>query len=606
MHSPKFPHLLPDISNCLNKESLKATWREKIGAQLRKQVFLDLLEYQDFKKKIDTDIENIVAEVNKGQYRPRDVQRYLVEKSRGLCRQMTTVHPRDLLVLQALSTSLYTDLRKKQPTSKAFFEPGEHKFNRDRILYRENEYGSIASWKKFQREILEFSKTRKWLVVADIANFYDFINFKHLRNIVASYCKVSENVLDLLLYILNEITWTPDYMPRSESGLPQIEAEAPRVLANAMLYELDIVASSHAEGDYVRFMDDIDVGVSSMADAKRAVRDIDLTLQTRQLRLNSSKTKILNSEAGEVDDHFCVRENKFLDYISAKIESKPKEIKPFRKGIMKSYEMWKKGNKGSPSRFERGNGSKIFKRMVAISSRVGFYFPNSDLEKLIWKEPGLRDYALGALARNAETEATTSRLLKRFVNGDFVDHYSVAKFSGYLVHARFQYSELTKKEIQDFVQWCLKDGSPVHLHAAFLVASKFFDPEAIVEMTDQTKNSWKNNFWLARVVAGNYPRMLSDRLSLARFVQIVQRSSNSECESVLNFHFDLTSSIEVVRKQFAYLKSDNPTFPYKIIHSKALQILSVKNNSEATRHQHVLKSKHLALTEDHQYRIWLA
>ncbi|MDZ7711553.1 MAG: RNA-directed DNA polymerase [Roseovarius sp.] len=100
----------------------------------------------------------------------------------------------------------------------------------------------------------------------------------------------------------------PDYMPRLEMGYASIETEAPRVLlANAMLFELDRVVEQHSYRNYARFMDDIDFGVQTIVEAKRAVRDIDLTLQSRQLRLNSAKTQILTQQ--EAFRHFCVKEN---------------------------------------------------------------------------------------------------------------------------------------------------------------------------------------------------------------------------------------------------------------------------------------------------------
>lgn len=81
-------------------------------------------------------------------------------------------------------------------------------------------------------------------------------------------------------------------MPLTQVGMPQIETSATRVLANAMLYEVDKLCEHSAVSNYARFMDDMDVGVESVEKAKAIVRDMDLTLQSRQLRLNSSKTQI--------------------------------------------------------------------------------------------------------------------------------------------------------------------------------------------------------------------------------------------------------------------------------------------------------------------------
>jgi hypothetical protein len=53
-------------------------------------------------------------------------------------------------------------------------------------------------------------------------------------------------------------------------------------------------------------MDDIDVGVDTIVDAKRVLRSVDLVLQTKQVRLNSGKTAILTrSEAIRAFSTFC-------------------------------------------------------------------------------------------------------------------------------------------------------------------------------------------------------------------------------------------------------------------------------------------------------------
>jgi hypothetical protein len=57
-------------------------------------------------------------------------------------------------------------------------------------------------------------------------------------------------------------------------------------------------------------MGDIDIGVDSIPSAKQVLRDLDLSLQTRQVRLNSGKTLILTE--ADATRHFRIRENSFL------------------------------------------------------------------------------------------------------------------------------------------------------------------------------------------------------------------------------------------------------------------------------------------------------
>lgn len=303
MRSPKFSFIAEELDPVFSHSALKAEWKKRVRAHIRKQLLMDGIEYRDYNIDINRIIEKLRHDILTGSYQPNHAKRYLVEKSRGLCRQMTLVHPRDLLVLERLSRTMYFEIKNKAPSKSAYFEPDDGNFKKGFSSY-DFQYGSYASWQRFQKAVFGFSRENKYLVVTDVANFYDFINFQHLRNIVSSLADIRESILDLLIYLLNRLTWVPDFMPLSQVGMPQIETTATRVLANAMLYEVDNVAESTAARNYARFMDDIDIGVNAIFAAKRIIRDIDLTLQARQLRLNASKTRILS--AREAHSHFCI------------------------------------------------------------------------------------------------------------------------------------------------------------------------------------------------------------------------------------------------------------------------------------------------------------
>jgi hypothetical protein len=218
-----------------------------VKRQLRKQVLWDLIEFRDIDRDLAVSSLQIARDIVNASYTVGKPQTYLVEKTRGLCRQMTLVQPQDLIVLQCLSSRVHAQIVNGSPSKAAFFQPGDLEWSTGKMTISDDDYGAIASWKRFQKQVLRFSRENKFVVITDVANFYDFINFKHLRNIVASICTdVDEAVLDLLIYLLNELAWVPDYMPRQEMGMPQIETEAPRVLANAMLFELDRVVEQHS------------------------------------------------------------------------------------------------------------------------------------------------------------------------------------------------------------------------------------------------------------------------------------------------------------------------------------------------------------------------
>ncbi len=86
-----------------------------------------------------------------------------------------------------------------------------------------------------------------------------------------------------------------------------MDLDAPRLLAHTHLFEVDELFEKDPDVDFARYMDDMDFGVDTVAKAKSVLRDLDLTLHTRNIRLNSGKTK--SWRAQRRSRTFRVREN---------------------------------------------------------------------------------------------------------------------------------------------------------------------------------------------------------------------------------------------------------------------------------------------------------
>ena len=538
MKSPKYKFNHDEIAKVIQPTILKNRWKS-LGKQLRRQALVDFCEYKDIDSDIEILCKDICDKFARAQYRPFPVHYYLLEKSRGLCRQMALPRPEDLLVLEAITAYLKTSIVDGRPTKNSFFEPESAKFTKLNLQKKlaVDEYSGVAAWKKFQQAIFAFSKENPFIVVTDVANFYDFIRFDHLRNIIASICNTKEEVLDILIYILNEMTWNPDFMPRAQVGLPQMESNAPRVLANAMLYELDRVATEHAFGDYVRFMDDSDVVVRSIPAAKAVIRDIDLTLQSRQLRLNSSKTKILNARNGEASDHFCIKENKFLDHCVDIVGDGSSSFKNgvVRRALDRAYKLWVR-----PSiiegRFGRGNGSKVFKYLVKIAKEVGYDVPERDLIRLIRIQPSLRDVAFAALSWRDKPNTAFYEIARFFKGGLFVDDYCYLQIAYFIVHTRFRANQKFSNEVKELVDFFIQEGTIFSIYAAFMIQSKILEPYDILVNFDKTFAKWRQDYWLGRAVAGTMPRFFGTGDTEAEYFKITMRASSNFVDSVTHFH----------------------------------------------------------------------
>jgi len=610
MRSPKFIFSAPSIKGCTSARHIQRAWKEKVKRQLRKQVLWDLIEFRDIDRELPVTSHQIAQDIANASFSVRKPQTYLVEKSRGLCRQMTLIQPHDLIVLQCLSTRVHAQIVSGSPSKAAFFQPGDLEWSTGKMTISEDDYGSVASWKRFQKQVLRFSRENKYVVITDVANFYDFINFKHLRNIIASVCSdVEEAVLDLLIYLLNELAWVPDYMPRLEMGMPQIETEAPRVLANAMLFELDRVVEQHSYRNYARFMDDIDFGVQTIAQAKRAVRDIDLTLQSRQLRLNSAKTQILTQK--EAFRHFCVKENHDLDRYAKLIELTGffHILKPrIGRSLVRLYEKWldraPSGAPGKTSVFTQGNGSKVHKRIFTLMRTCDAQPPVDDLIWLVKNSPGMRSPALRTMVHTNKPNEAFYKLLRVFKGDLFVDDIAHIEFANFCVHSRLKRTPKLLNGVEEIVNALLPQGM-IGTYAATLVLGRAATPQRLLEHAITLKPRWEKDYWLGRCFAGLYPRLHAAPGAVGReYLQLLRSANNPACDRVVDYHFALMNDAPFVKQCFNYLKHDNTSFPLRIFFPKALQILSVKQNASAAPTYAAILAEQPALGSDPFFKEW--
>src|SRR5690606_9623567 len=136
--------------------------------------------------------------------------------------------------------------------------------------------------------------------------------------------------------------------------------DAPRLLAHTHLFEIDELFGADKTIDFALYMDDIDFGVDSIAKAKSDLRDMDLALKTRNLRLNSGKTKILTSAEAAV--HFRAADNELINRLEQRIAASgylEKRSAVFRRLISRAISTGL-----ATGRFTGGNGTKILKRLL--------------------------------------------------------------------------------------------------------------------------------------------------------------------------------------------------------------------------------------------------
>jgi hypothetical protein len=597
MQSPKFASKRADIEQVINAANLRSRWRRKVRDALRKQPIPDPIEHLDFELNIDGFSNSISAEVCSGQYIPRPPTRYLAEKSKGLCRQLVIPSPKDALVLQALSDALWTELRAKAPSKNSFYAPNDHRFSQIIRGYTD-EYGPVSAWLAFQEKILGFVKSRKFIVITDIANYYDFISYDHLRNILSGQITVREHSLDLLVYTLSHMLWQPDYMPRVQIGLPQIPfLDAPRLLAHCFLFEIDELLLQRRRTDFARFMDDIDIGVDSIAAAKEVLRDLDLSLQTRQIRLNSGQTLILSET--DARRHFRLRENQFLSQLEASIETKisrnisiARELRFIRTAIGRGLEA---------RRFEGGNGDKILKRLINYARKFGSSIADEDFIRVLLKWPSNRAAMLQWWQQSVDPEAKLPLIRDFLRSSEIVDDATLIDVSTALVSARLPRNARTQRIVTGICE-ALDVTRPWSFYARTWILTKYGTASELMKLIESSVSLWVTEVQTSRLVGGLYPRFLGTR-EFPKYRSLINRAGNQWCREVFNFHDSLSQdrvSFAAVRR---FIAAPNPSLPNNVSHPKFLMLRTVFKNPYAASALDGLRTTHAQALTDNYYKM---
>lgn len=598
MKSPKFRLKRADIQAVINVLRLKNRWKVKVRDAMRKQPMPDIVEHLDFHVKLEANCVAIEAEVCSASYKPRAPIKFLHEKSKGLCRQLVVPSVRDALVLQTLSDALWDEIRQKAPSKNAFYAPSDHGFS-NVIKGHSSEYGSIAAWIAFQQAIFGFTSNHKFIVSTDIANYYDCISYDHLRNILAGMSIAKEHSLDLLLYTLSEMLWQPDYMPRVHIGLPQVNLDAPRLLAHAFLFEIDHLLASDHRIDFARYMDDIDIGVDDIAVAKEVLRDLDLALQTRQIRLNSGKTKILSDQ--EARSHFCIKENVSLTRLEQRIQRKLNQ----QKGISVERQFLPRYiDKGLMRQsFERGNGEKILKRAINYARLYSANVSNKAFETILRDWPTVRSTALLWWIHLDNPLSRLETIRDFMVSGHIVDDAAIIDIATSVVNAKLPANLQSDLLVNDIINQC----DPTRIwgfYARAWLLSKYGTASALMQLIEKSTSLWVTEEYLSRLVGGLFPRFLGTSHE-GKFIAIVVRAGSTWATDVMEFHQRLATSIAGYTSVKSFVSARNPSLPNRISHSKLLMLHSLlANPTIAPTAVQSLRQTHRRALADPWYRMW--
>ncbi len=166
-----------------------------------------------------------------------------------------------------------------------------------------NPYKWAKYWKQFQKKAYDFAQVsnKKCIVKFDIANFYNNINLKKLKEkIILRISNNKKPVLDLLFFFLEN--WDKKfsgYFPRNV-GIPMDKiGDCSRILANFYLQEYDLNMRNLCEKyntEYLRYADDILIYCKNQRIAKKILFESSKFLLKLDLDINTGKVVFFNSK----------------------------------------------------------------------------------------------------------------------------------------------------------------------------------------------------------------------------------------------------------------------------------------------------------------------
>lgn len=344
-------------------------------------------------------------------------------------------------------------------------------------------------------------------------------------------------------------------------------------------------------------MDDIDIGAPSLKVCRSILRDLDLSLQTRQIRLNSGKTKILTQHQAE--RHFKIRENELLDTLALRIRTakRSKSIPALAKP--KALLELAIGAGFRRQTFVTGNGEKILKRIINLATEVHAEIPLGLFKQILMDFPGVRSTLFRWWLRS-ESAPLRLKTIANFVSGGLpVDDEAGTIIAVSVVAKRVPKTTQNRNMIRALVS-SFDNKTEWGLFCRLWLLSKYGTPTAIMNEVESSVSIWMTSEYLCRIVAGVYPRLLGTRHE-KKFTNILRRSSGQSGHSVLDFIIALSSDKTTYKQIVRFLEAPNTSLPSRISHSKFLMLLAVIKNPNLKGAVPGLLNKHAVAVSDPYY-----
>ncbi|MGB0372243.1 MAG: RNA-directed DNA polymerase [Opitutales bacterium] len=600
MHTERFRQLRKKaLVGILDKKTVSKVWRSIVRDQLRSLDISDLYDNYDFNYNIEERAAALRASILEGSYAVATPLIYRLEKKYGVCRHIVIPQPHDALLLQVLIEQVADKIIDKQPSKNSFYSRDRHNVQKPHEAESDNDYGVPFQtlWKRLQKEIYKFNDSKNLLVVTDLSNYYDSIHLDELRKVLVSYVEADEVIVDLLFKVIEGISWTPDYLPYSKRGLPTSNIEGIRLLAHLFLFELDQVLKNQTKNSFVRWMDDITIGVDSRKEAISIISSASDMLKSRGLSLNLAKTSILDSTSAKF--HFQIDQNKYLDSLNV-VEAGTPEADKAETELNKRFQRHIK-NPGAKY------WDKVTKRYITAFGKLRSRKLVKKAPVLYLKYPGIRPNLLIYLTNIDYIPTSASSIEEILEKIDLFDDLALFQISKILTEWSFPTTSNGKAWIKKFdtiiANRCFENEEPIHFYSLLLFRSIYSSSTELLNFLIKYQNLWQTNSFLRRQATVCLARLLASGNNKGERLLRLQGSSGIPSVVSVANQISLFSRMKKLEgKVSMYLFPEHPSRKYP--HSKFMVLCSLLN-SEEIRKNSTIQQKVPKYLKDPFHRRWL-
>lgn len=587
-----------DLDQALQVKKIVAVWKKAVRTGLRSQPIEDLHDFLDIHRNIEAFANRLRQDVLAGRYRPASPEFVHLEKRDGIPRRLAVPEPADALLLQCVVEAIEPAVKEGQRSKNVYYSRSHMPGSVEHVD------GTFAYpwwilWPEFQERIWNFTASHPFLVVTDIANYFDCIPLAALRNTLAELGHFNENILNFLFFLLENFCWRPYYIPSAGVGLPQINFDAPRLLAHAYLFRIDRELERITRGSFVRWMDDIDAGVSSIQEGKRLLRDLEIVLNSQGIRLNTGKSRILKAQ--DAVAHFWIQENRALTIIANSIKNGANSPSSQSAQQKQARERFR--------RFRRkkviGQWEKVYKRYLSLFGMLGDPSLEKYLGSLLEDIPSLRGAALRYLQVLGPSRRRLKMIESFLTSGHCEDEASLFAAVKCLIAWETPQKGALVNQIVSLAKALAKPGgrySAPGIAAGIWLLSKYGRISELSELILNSRSVWEKSSWLGRQVAAVAP-LLPDHLHRT----ISETAAKNGLTQALQVLANLSSIKELPkmdRQLESYLCHDpGPSHAYplpKVIIAKALL-----NGNLPGKAKDQLRSKLAEFLRDARYEVIL-